>query len=371
VNPLRLCLVGPAHSVSVRRWAEWFAVHGHEVTVITVEPDDSPMRYGVRQIDVGVLLRPKKLGRLLSVVRMVLAIGRVKPDVLHVHYVRGLAWGLLASRMPPCVMTPWGSDVLEDQGAFKEPYSRWLTLALLKRAQLVTAHSAYMEAQVRPLLRPDQRLVRISWGVDLTRFRPGVDIRALRRQWGISGDQRVIFSPRLAQPFYNHDRVLRALPAVCEKVPKALLVMRDHFSDPGYVEGLRRLASELGVTDRVKFLGSIPYHEMPGWFNLAEAVVMVPRSDGMPSTLLEAMACGTVPVLNRLPQYAELVQHGVNGFLVDPEQGDLAGALVGALSDPVMRREMAQRNRAIVTEGADQDREMSRMQSEYRLLAGT
>jgi glycosyltransferase involved in cell wall biosynthesis len=68
-------------------------------------------------------------------------------------------------------------------------------------------------------------------------------------------------------------------------------------------------------------VGSIPHAEMPLWQNLAEAVVMVPRSDGMPNSLLEAMACGAVPVLNRLPQYAELIRHGENGLFVDPDGG--------------------------------------------------
>jgi glycosyltransferase involved in cell wall biosynthesis len=100
-------------------------------------------------------------------------------------------------------------------------------------------------------------------------------------------------------------------------------------------------------------------------------VVMVPGSDGLPNSLVEAMACGAVPVLSRLPQYAELVSHGENGFLVDPEPGDLAGALVSALSDPGMKAHMAQSNRAKVTAVADQDREMARMEDWYlRLAAG-
>ncbi|MCZ6781384.1 MAG: glycosyltransferase, partial [Nitrospirae bacterium] len=97
--------------------------------------------------------------------------------------------------------------------------------------------------------------------------------------------------------------------------------------------------------------------------------VMVPRSDGMPNTLLEALACGAVPILNRLPQYTELIKHGVNGFLVDPDEGDLAGALIGVLSDPGLKRDIARRNRDLVVKIGDQDQEMSRMESWYFKLA--
>ena len=131
---------------------------------------------------------------------------------------------------------------------------------------------------------------------------------------------------------------------------------------------LRRLAVTVGVGHRVRFVPPIPYPEMPLWLNLADAVVMVPRSDGMPNTLWEAMACGAVPVLNRLPQYAGVVRHGVNGFLVDPD-GDLAGALIGLLSEPSLRASIGRRNRELACEQGDQDLEMTRMEAWYCTLA--
>ena len=370
MDKLRLCFVGPARAVPLQRWVEWFAARGHEATVITVEPDTSQAEPAFRQVDVSAPQALGKLGRILSAARMAAAVRRLNPDLVHVHYIRGLAWGLPLVGGFPCVATPWGSDVLEEQGAFREWYSRPLTRAVLRRAGTVTVPSAYLETRVRPLAPPGTPIVRIGWGVNLTRFRPGLEVGLLRQQWEIGSDRRVIFSPRLARPFYNHDRVIRALPGVREKVREALLVVGGHSAEPGYVEGLRRLASDLGVADHVRFLGVVPDPEMPQWFNLAEAVVMVPPSDGLPLTLLEAMACGSVPVLNRLPQYAELIRHGTNGFLVDPEQGDLAGTLIEALTAAGIKDAMGRRNRALVEDVADQDREMERMEQYYRKLAG-
>ncbi len=365
---LRLCFVGPAASVTLRRWVDWFAARGHEATVLTVEPaEHAPERF--RQIDVSLPSWPRKFGRLVSALRVALAVRGLDPDVLHIHYLRGLAWGLPLMGFHPCVVTPWGSDVLEEQGAFREWYSRRLTHQVLGRADLVTVHSAYMEGRVRSLF-PDVRLLaRIGWGVDLKLFRPGLDVGQLRRRWGITEDRRVILSPRLAQPFYNHDRIIGALPGVLKKVPGAVLIVTEQFADREYVAGLHQLVSDLGVSDSVKFVGSIPYADMPLWLNLAEAVVMVPGSDGMPNTLLEAMACGAVPLLNRLPQYAEIVAHGVNGFFVDPSGGELEEALIGVLSDAGLRERIARTNRATVHEVADQEQEMSCLEGWYFRLA--
>ena len=369
MDKLRLCFIGPARAVPLQRWAEWFATRGHDVTVVTVEPVEQTSAPACHQLDVGLSWRMGKFGRALSTLRMVQAVRRLKPDLAHVQYLRGLAWGAPLLRSVPCVATPWGSDILEEQGAFREWYSRSLTCAVLRRAEAVTVHSAYLEARLRPLMPPGRAITRIGWGVDLTRFRPGVDAQSLRRQWTIEDGRRVILSPRLAQPFYRHDQIIRALPAVRETVRDALLVVGGHSADPGYVASLRQLASDLGVAEHVRFVGPLAYAEMPQWMNLAEVVVMVPPSDGMPSTLLEAMACGAVPVLNRLPQYAELIEQGRNGFLVDPDKGDLAAALISALSDRASRDGMVRLNRALVAEVADQDREMERMQQLYRQLA--
>jgi glycosyltransferase involved in cell wall biosynthesis len=363
---MRLCFVGPAVSITFRRWAEWFTDRGHEVTVLTVEPWPEASRF--RQINLHCR-GPRKLGRLASAMRLAAAIRRLAPDLVHAHYVRGLAWGLLLGRFHPCVATPWGSDVLEEQGAFREWYSRPLTSAVLRRADVVTAHSGYMAGRIQSLC-PQRRITRVGWGIDLSLFRRGLratpEAQALRRRWQLP-DRQIIFSPRLAQPFYHHHRLLEALPMVREKVPKAVAVIPEYCPDQAYVLQLRRLAQNLGIADHVRFVRAIPYREMPVWLNLADAAVMLPPSDGMPNTLLEAMACGAIPVLNRLPHYAEWVSHGRNGYLVDPD-GDLVGALVGILSDGALRRDMAERNRALVEARGDQDREMMRMESIYQDL---
>jgi glycosyltransferase involved in cell wall biosynthesis len=366
---LTIGYVGPAASVTMRRWAGWFADRGHRITICTVEPADPDLVQGFRQVDLRTRGSARKAGRICSALRLLRTLRGVRPDVVHVHYARGLSWGLVLGCPAPTVVTPWGSDVLADQGGCRDPLSRWLTRRLLRQAALLTVHSEYLDAQVRALVPDSGPMARIGWGVDLRRFRPGLDVRPLREQYGIERGQPVIFSPRLAQPVYRHDRVLRALPVVREKLTDTVLVIPLYFAEPAYVRALERLARELGVLGAVRFIPPIAYAEMPLWLNLADVVVMVPGSDGMPNTLWEAMACGAVPLLNRLPQYDGVIRHGVNGCLVDPD-GDLSGALLGLLADPVLRASMAEHNRALVREHGDQDREMTRMEEWYYALAG-
>jgi hypothetical protein len=89
----------------------------------------------------------------------------------------------------------------------------------------------------------------------------------------------------------------------------------------------------------------------------------------MPNSLWEAMACGTIPVLNRLPQYAELIRDGENGFFTSSETEPLADTLMRALADPAERQRMARHNREIVLEFGNQDCEMGKMEHWYATLA--
>jgi glycosyltransferase involved in cell wall biosynthesis len=227
-----------------------------------------------------------------------------------------------------------------------------------------------MEQRVRPLLKQGRTVACIGWGVDLSRFKGELGVGQLRRQWGLRGDQPILFSPRLMQRRYRLERIIQAMPTILKRVPEAVLVMAEHCPDVAYVEELKHVAARLKLCAQVRFVGSLSYEQMPLWYNLADATVMVPESDGMPNSLLEAMACGSVPVLAKLPQYRELVESGVNGFVVDPEASAIGQAVIKAMTEPVLRREIAHRNRAIVEMHADQNKEMTRMESWYERLAG-
>ena len=369
MNPLRLCFVGPADNVTLRRWVQWFSRQGHDTTILTVEPAGEADRIGFTQVDLNGVVPSRKVTRCISAVRMTRTIRALNPDVVHVHYARGLAWGLAYRPFHPTVVTPWGSDVLEEQGAFREWYSKWLTQSVVRRADLVAVHSDYLESKIR-LLCPDvTSIVRIGWGVDLNRFRPGLAVKALRERWKIPAEAQVVFSPRLAQRFYNHHVIIEALGYLRETVPDVVLAVVEQRGDAAYVNELRSQVQRLGLADHVRFVGSIPYDDMPCWFNLATAVVQVPESDGMPNTLLEAMACGAVPVLRQLPQYQEVIRDDVNGKYVSEAPRSIAAGLAAVLGNGEMRRRIVATNQAVVREIADQEKEMRRMESHYYALA--
>jgi glycosyltransferase involved in cell wall biosynthesis len=112
---------------------------------------------------------------------------------------------------------------------------------------------------------------------------------------------------------------------------------------------LERLAGELGLSERVLFLGPVPRAELPELYRKAAMLVLPSHADTMPFVLLEAMASGTPPVASSIYGIPMLVQHGYNGLLVKP--GDVEGlrATIGKLvADPELAKELGRSARDTV-----------------------
>lgn len=112
---------------------------------------------------------------------------------------------------------------------------------------------------------------------------------------------------------------------------------------------LEQMARDLGLAERVRFLGWVPREEIPGTFAGAAAFVLASRIEGMPNVVLEAMAYGRPVVCTRVFGCEELVVEGVTGLKVDIEdEVQLAAALRTVLSDAGLRARMGVASRARV-----------------------
>jgi glycosyltransferase involved in cell wall biosynthesis len=312
------------------------------------------------------VIRLPKLGGLLRMRHLELTIKRVRPHLIHVHWAQQDWNNLVLARFRPLIVTVMGADILPDQ-SFRGRKTRWLTKKLLDQADVITSKSAFMDAALGEIGNYAHKIRRITWGVDSHRFRPGLDVGRLRDRWGVEPLDFVVFSPRGCQPFYNHHRIIRAFAAFVQRSgSRAKLLIAEFSADPAYCQRLRGLVQELGIWECVRFVGDVSHEEMPYYFNLAQIVVSMAPSDGMPHSLYEAMACGSYPILNDLPQYYELVRDGANGRLVPA--GDvkrLAMAIAWAEKNPFHRQQAAGVNRQRILDVANKDEQDQLVNSIY------
>ncbi len=127
--------------------------------------------------------------------------------------------------------------------------------------------------------------------------------------------------------------------------PAKLIIKYHHLlsdADSAYLQRIKELAAPLG--NQVRFIGSIPYEQLPAVYAAADVAVSVPMADGTPASFLELVALGVPLVAADLPDYADILQHGQSAVLVkEPTPEKLADALEFVCEDPAYRARLVVR----------------------------
>jgi glycosyltransferase involved in cell wall biosynthesis len=339
----RLLVLGPRHSIHVRRWSELARDIGCRVFVAgDVHPGTTPVDLeGVAEQVFNLPHRPS-----LAAVTRAQAfvcrswvrrlVRRLRPDVIHAHWL--LTWGLWAASADrhPLVVTAWGSDVYLAQGL----HERNAQYAL-DHADHVTAPSPAMVDEIVRRGIPPERVSHVDLGVDLTAFRPPSDHEreAARDRLGL-GDEPVILSFRAGQPNYNLPLIARGFARLRESLPDArLLVIHGHA--PLDVEANRALGDP-AIADAVRVDGNVTHERMPGYFAVASAGVSIPTSDGSPRSVWEGLACGVPMVVSDLPQVSGRLEGTGAAIPVAIEEEAVAAALERILSEPERASQMGE-----------------------------
>jgi glycosyltransferase involved in cell wall biosynthesis len=102
------------------------------------------------------------------------------------------------------------------------------------------------------------------------------------------------------------------------------------------------MATDLGLAERVKFLGNVPHEQIPLYIRSAHVFVLNSEYEGLSHTLLEVLYLGTPIIASGVCGNPEVVEDGVNGLLVDPrDSSTLRDALVQLLADPGLGEKLA------------------------------
>ncbi|MCX7792647.1 MAG: glycosyltransferase [Chloroflexaceae bacterium] len=178
--------------------------------------------------------------------------------------------------------------------------------------------------------------------MDLRRFRPRPRAEA-RAELGLPVEERLLVCAGRMEPLKGMDALIRALPLVLARgVPaRVLLIGGDDEDHPAAWNAEQRrldaLRRELGVAERVRFLGAQPQERLPAYFAAADVVAAPSHYESFGLVALEALASGAAVVASRAGGLALTIEDGRSGLLAPPDDHHaLAAQILRVLEDPAL-----------------------------------
>lgn len=310
--------------------SEALALAGHKVHYLAIAPEGYQ-----RQVDWGeVEYAPRGLG-LLEALRLAPQLARNgrmdEYDIVHVHLGNDtigycLAYAL-ARRMglkPRVVLSIYAPRAY----AFPRSVGEVITAFCCHSADLIFCLSEFSKRDISRAYRILLSKIAVTYaGVDST-----FTAQTSQRDRSDNEPFSLLFCGRLDGPHEQKgvDILLRSLSLVLRHQKVVLNIIG---TGPRLTQ-YQALAERLGVSEKVRFLGFVEHEEMPRHYQQADLFVLPSRRESFGLVLAEAMACGLPVVATTAGAIPEVVEDGVTGVLVPPDDPEaLASAVVSLLSN--------------------------------------
>ncbi len=389
--PRHIAMLGPfalAPKATMRHralpLAETLVARGHRVTII-LPPWDNPADSGRAWSEGGVAIRNISLPRRLEtpeiVYRLVTAVRRARPDLVHLFKPKGhgaLAAPFLRRRYPLVVDT----DDWEGPGGWNEvnPYTpaqralfAWQERTLPRLAGAATAASRTLQTQLWGLGVAPDRVTYLPNGVTAARHgdwhEQAARAPALRRALGLGGAPTILLYTRFVE--FAPARVVALLRAVCREVPdvRLLIIGRGFF---GEEETLLREARAAGVAGAITHLPWVERAELPAHLALGD-VAILPYDDTLINRAkcsvktLDLMVAARPIVADAVGQLPDYLEHNVSGLLVPPgDPNAFARAVIELLRDRARRERLGASARERAWREFDWARLVKRAEATYK-----
>jgi len=348
--------------------------HGHEVFVFA--PADPNNGHHVERGT--IFLRAKEFrpypGYRLAIFpgKEIEALSDLDVDIIHSHGIGFMGikslWCSWATKIP---MVQTYHTRVQDAIPYYSPVNlspRFLARALalylrvfLGKCDAVIALTRAMMRELRALAPGMQRCRVIPTGVDTRRFRPDVDGRWVRDQWGVDGGKLILHVGRIA-PEKNLPVLFAAMSSVRRVYPDAKLIVAGVGPQ---LDECKALAARLGLADAIGFAGFVSEEDLPAYYAAADVFATASTFEVHPMVVLEALASGRPVAGANAGGIPEFVRHADNGALFRPsDPRDAADAMLLSLKRQDLMREPA---RATALEYSV-DRCTRRLEDVYRNL---
>ncbi|MBL0012615.1 MAG: glycosyltransferase family 4 protein [Flavobacterium sp.] len=208
-----------------------------------------------------------------------------------------------------------------------------------------------------------------SSNVDMTKvlvLPKGVDVDSFRKSNSQETPTINAIVTRSLLPEYRHNTIIKAFELIHQKGIDFTLTI---VGDGPQLAQLKSLAKTLKIDSRINFTGRIPNEKLPELMNQCNFYISMPTTEGVSSSLFEAMAMECYPIVSDVLGNQCIITHRENGQLVRVDDKEmLANEIIWAFENPEYRKQVVSKNRKFVDENANYKINMKIIADRYHQL---
>lgn len=350
------------------------AIKGHEVTVYA--SDYKLSRGCIRSIP---KVRIRTFKSWSNWVRFYITPGMIKEvkeeikyfAVIHMHAYRGfqnIVTHCYAKKYNiPYIFQAHGSfETFSENTKLKRIFDVIWGHRILKDASKVIAVTPTEAEQYKSMGVSENKIEVVPNGIDLSEFDNLPERGEFRRKYDLGSNQKIILYLGRIHKTKGLDLLARAFADLSKSLNGTTLVIVG--PDDGYLPSLKKLVTDLKISDKVLFTGPLYGQEKLEAYVDAGVYVLPSYYEIFSLTVLEALACGTPVIVTDRCGIADIID-GQVGLVVPYDKDQLSNAILRILSDDIMRREFRKRGKLLVREKFNWEKITEQIEGIYQGVA--
>ena len=290
-----------------------------------------------------------------------------KFDVVHTHSSKAGIIGRLAARRAGCPLI-----VHTVHGQAFHSYEKWwrnkIYIAAERFAAKYSDHifavaQAMIEQCVQAGVAPRAKYSVVYSGMDLKPYLQASPNAELRQTLGIPPDAPVVGKIARLFELKGHEDLIAAASDIVREIPDVRFLL---VGDGKLRPKLEHEIDARGLKKHFIFAGLVPPGDIPRYISLMDVLVHLSLREGLPRTVVQALAGGKPAVAYNLDGTPEVIVHGTTGYLCAPQSIDAVRDYVTELlKSPEKAREMGQNGRALVKDRFDWEKMVQQLETAY------
>jgi len=358
----KLCIMGDSQSSFVQLWASFFKDAGWDVRIITRNLD--PL-LKIKQYKIPVN-RPL-YGYPVHIYYIKKYLKSFSPDLISIHSIPN--YGIYSPFVnKPYSVVAYGFNHLINPHFLRKNLEKYC----VHHADLITTTDDSLKRYLISNFNiNEEKIITFVWGINLNIFHTNYKEEVLKLKKKLKIDtETVILSPRTMDPYYRIHDILFASKLVLKRYTNVKFIFIRGYGSVKYENKLINEVKKAKLENNIIFIQKhVTPKEMAIFQNLSDFCVSVVPTDQFASSVIEAMACKTVPIVSDIESNRKWIKEGVNGFLVpikNPKK--IAEAIVRCIEKKDMCERITSENLKLVKKHFDWNKNAKKMEELYENL---